>query len=106
MSKGKSKHIAVRTQASSGTWCASKKEAARLSELRLLEKAGEIQNLVVQPEFPIFINGKKVFTYVADAAYFDGKRRIVEDTKGVRTQVYRLKARCVEAYYNIQIMEI
>lgn len=100
------KYKAVRTQASCGTWCASKREASRLSALRLLEKAGAIRNLEIQPKFPIAVNGIHCFNYVADFAYFEGNARIVEDAKGFKTPVYRLKKRIVEAYYGIKIREV
>jgi len=99
------KYRAVKTVVD-GIEFASKKEAARYGQLKLLAKQNEIQNLELQPKFPIFINGKRVFEYRADFAYFDGKRRVVEDVKGYKTQVYKLKAKAAEAYYNIQIMEI
>jgi len=32
--------------------------------------------------------------------------KIVEDVKGYKTAIYRIKKKCVEAYYNIKIREI
>lgn len=82
----------------------SRKEARRAQELDLLTKAGEIFSLEIQPKFPVFINDKKVFTYIADFAYTkkDGTS-VVEDVKGVKTPVFNLKRKCVEAYYGITI---
>ena len=61
---------------------ASKLEAARYRDLRLLLKAGEITDLELQPRYPIVVNGQSVCTYVADARYRtrDGAL-VVEDTK-------------------------
>lgn len=88
----------------------SKREAARFQELKLLEKAGEIANLRVQPEFPLEVNGVRLGVYRADFEYslvpnFLGGR-VIEDVKGVRTAVYRLKKKLVEAQYGIMIQEI
>ncbi len=85
----------------------SAKEARRYGELKLLERAGIIRNLELQPQFPIYINGTKCFTYIADFAYFEADKRVTEDVKGQRTQIYRLKKKCVEAYYpGLKIVEI
>lgn len=86
---------------------ASAKEAGRYSELKLLLKSGAITRLELQPSFPVFINGVKCFIYRADFSYFDGDSFVVEDVKGMKTAVYRLKKRCVEAMYpGIRIVEI
>lgn len=99
------KFNAVRTVIDGVTF-ASKREAARYCELKLMEKAGEISRLVLQPEFPIIIRGKKCFVYKADFGYFTGKARVIEDTKGFKTQVYRLKKKIVEATYDFEIQEV
>jgi hypothetical protein len=48
-----------------------------------------------------------MFTYIADFTYFekDGQQ-VIEDVKGVRTPVYRLKKKIIEAEYGIAITEI
>jgi hypothetical protein len=86
----------------------SKAEASRYSELRLLEKAGAIVALTVQPRWPLTVNGYKVGTYVGDFAYSDvvSGRFIVEDVKGVRTPVYRLKSKLMLACHGLVIQEI
>lgn len=86
---------------------ASKKEAKRYAELNLLAKAGEIGSLELQPKFVFSINGSKLFTYIADFAYWErGGKRIVEDVKGVKTPLYKLKKKIIEASYRIEIAEI
>lgn len=75
----------------------SKLEAGRCDDLHALQAAGQIERLTMQPEFPIVINGRHVFKYVADFAYFTGQCRIVEDVKGMVTPLYRLKKKVVEA---------
>lgn len=103
---------------------ASKREAARYQELRLLERAGQIVGLRCQVRYACEVNGQHVCDYVADFVYdewqetrlrhepggdYDGisRRRVtvVEDTKGVRTPVYRLKKRLLKAIHGIEILE-
>ena len=84
---------------------ASKKEGARYLELRLLEKAGHIQNLELQPRYDLTVNNVNCGYYKADFRYFQNGKRIVEDVKGVRTPVYALKCKLVKALYNVEILE-
>ena len=49
----------------------SKKEAGRYAELKLLEKAGEIFDLRLQPKYDLVVNGQKVCGYIGDFAYVD-----------------------------------
>ncbi len=84
----------------------SKREAVRYGELKLLARGGVIRNLELQPSFTFHHNGKKIFTYRADFAYFEGERRTLEDVKGVRTPVYKLKKKLVEAHWNVTIVEV
>jgi hypothetical protein len=93
----------------------SQKEARRYGELKLLERAGEIERLELQPSFDLLawtangsVRGKKVGVYRADFQYHDNRINeiVVEDVKGVRTPVYKLKKKMVEACYDIKITEI
>jgi hypothetical protein len=84
----------------------SKLEAGRYLDLRRLQRAGVISELVCQPEFPVEINGIRCFVYRADFQYTDENgRTIFEDAKGVSLPLYRLKKRIVEAYFGITITE-
>jgi len=86
---------------------ASVKEASRCNELHLLERAGKIERLEQQPQFPVEINAKRVCVYKADFAYFEGGRRVVEDVKGYKTDVYKLKKKLVEAAHpGVKIVEV
>lgn len=76
----------------------SQKEAYRYGELKLLELAGEISCLKLQPRFvlqPGFRdkNGKRQspISYVADFQYVENGIPIIEDVKGMETPVFRLK---------------
>lgn len=85
---------------------ASKAEGKRYGELRLLEKAGRISELKLQPRYPLNSkDGTKVAIYVADFEYvdaFDG-RVATEDVKGVVTPTFRLKQKLFESQYGRKI---
>ena len=75
------------------------KEANRYTELKYLLQAKEIFNLRLQPKFILqqaFKRNKKTYRkieYLADFYYFDNKSQthVVEDVKGMKTEVYKLK---------------
>lgn len=83
-------------------------EHRRYRELKLLVHAGEIEELGLQVRFDITLNGVPICAYLADFRYFDRtlQRWIYEDVKGVKTAVYRLKKKLVEAQYGIDVQEI
>jgi hypothetical protein len=99
---------------------ASKAEGRRYGELLLLGRAGEIRNLELQPRFDLHVAGEKVSTYVADFRYeergvlladdvgvlVEDWIDVIEDVKGVKTPVYRMKKKHFEAEYGLQIREI
>lgn len=88
----------------------SKREAARYQELRLLERAGEITALRVQPRYPLAVNGVPVCAYVGDFEYRDRVGAlIVEDVKSAITRkhpVYRLKNKLFRAVMGFDITEV
>lgn len=88
---------------------ASKAEARRYLELKMLERAGQISELECQPRFELHaLDGSKVASYLADFRYLERSTRtvVVEDFKGVATQIYRLKKKLVEAEHSITIREV
>jgi hypothetical protein len=89
-----------------GVRFASRKEARRYQVLLTWQRAHLISELELQPPFRLVVNGIGVGTYRADFAYLVDGRQVVEDVKGVRTPVYRLKKRMVEAQYGIEIIEV
>lgn len=110
----RSKYGAVKTSVD-GIVFASKAEARRWSVLQLRVKAGEICGLLRQPVYRLFVRpfgGRdagelvEVGKYIGDFQYWEGDARVVEDVKGVKTPVYQLKKRIVEALYGIRIKEI
>ena len=93
----------------------SMKEGNRYCELKLLEKAKAIKSLVLQPKFvlqPPFTNAdgqkERAITYIADFMYYDNElgQVVVEDVKGVRTDVYKLKKKMFEYKYGTVVREI
>ena len=104
----KSKYHAIKTYAN-GIKFDSKKEATRYNELRLLEKVGAISNLKLQVPYVLIdksVYGRQI-VYKADFVYYDNeiKKEIVEDSKGMKTPVYRLKKRMLAERYGIIIKE-
>jgi hypothetical protein len=101
-----SKYRNVKTTVDGITF-ASKREANRYAELKLMEAAGEIELLGTQVRFEIVVNGEKIGAYVADFSYWDKDgNNVVEDAKGVRTPVYKLKKKLVKALYGVDIQEV
>lgn len=82
---------------------ASQLEAKMWAVYRDMEKRGEISELELQPRFPLVVNGVKVGTYVGDFRFRRGADRVLVDTKGAVTPVFRLKRKLVEALYDIKI---
>ena len=99
-----SKYHALKTEVDNIKF-ASRREAARYSQLKLLEASGAISNLELQPKFPIVVNGVKICTYIADFQYVETGAKVIEDSKGFRTPVYRLKKKLMQAVYDIDILE-
>lgn len=88
----------------------SRAEARRYRELKLLQRAGEIKDLELQPSF-LLVEGFKCrgksyrdIRYIADFAYTEVRTglQVVEDVKGVETEVFRLKKKLfLKKYGNI-----
>lgn len=83
----------------------SAKEAQRYRELKLLERAGEISNLELQPRFLLQESFKKngktyrKIDYVADFKYIEKGKTKVEDVKGLQTDVFKIKHKLFEKKY-------
>lgn len=99
-------------------------EAKRYRELKLLEKAGAIQNLKRQVEYILIpalrepdtigkrggvIKGKVIerkVSYIADFVYTKDGEIVVEDTKGFKTKEYILKRKMMLYFHKIKIREV
>lgn len=98
-----------------GITFASRKEARRYQELKLLEMAGEITELQLQKKYVLLPKQKsksgkileRECTYIADFVYRtkDGAV-VVEDTKGVRTKDYIIKRKLMLWMKGIRITEV
>ncbi|MGE3404370.1 MAG: DUF1064 domain-containing protein [Vicinamibacterales bacterium] len=89
----------------------SKREADRFVALRRELEAGAIAQLSLQPPFALNAMTPegvriKVGTYIADFAYVRNGKLVVEDAKGVRTDLYRWKKSHAEAEHGIRIVEV
>lgn len=89
----------------------SKKEATRYGELKLLQRDGQIRDLMLQQKFPVDIGGKHFCTYTADFVYFDCKleRTVVEDTKSTGTAkdaAYRLRKKAAQLAHGMTVDEV
>ena len=99
-------------------------EGLRYKELKLLEKTGQITDLQLQKKFIIVPEirepdtvgsrggvkkGKLIQSaayYIADFVYYDKNGKlVVEDFKGFKTDLYKLKKKLMKYIYNIDIKE-
>ena len=107
----------------------SVREYNRWTELKLLERAGQIQNLERQVKYVLipaqrefcndiytkggkkgcFKPGKlleKECSYIADFVYIQNGNLVVEDAKGFRTEAYKIKRKLMLHVHGIRIKEV
>jgi protein associated with RNAse G/E len=95
----------------SGVIFDSRKEAEYCYKLDLAKKAFYPKDKVIsydmQVPFEVKVNGAKICTYKLDfkVTYADNTIKFI-DVKGMKTPVYRLKKKLVEAIYGITITEV
>lgn len=96
------------------------KERDRYLILKDMERLGQIEDLQLQVKYELQasyeINGKKrrSISYIADFVYFkihnkkniQIKELIVEDCKGFKTDIYKLKKKLFEYKYGVEINEV
>lgn len=77
---------------------ASKREAARCDQLHLLQRAGQISDLEIEPQFWFVIEHKQLkhangrrCGYKPDFLYVENGRNVVEDVKGFRVRDFALR---------------
>ena len=90
----------------------SKKEAKRAEELKLLERVGSITDLqeqvsiILQERFKHNGKWERAITYIADFVYMQDGVKIVEDVKGFKTDVYKIKRKMLLfTYPDIKFIE-
>ena len=101
------KYRAIKTEYG-GNKFHSKKEANYCKTLELLKNAKGTQKVLkyeLQPRFDIVVNNVKIAFYKADFKVFYSDRIEIIDVKGIKTPVYKLKKRLVEAIFKISIIE-
>lgn len=85
-------------------------EAKRYNELKLLELAGQIRDLKLQPKFIFEYAGIRIGSYKADFQYLlpHSPVRVIEDVKSPssKTQMYRLRKRMMLAFHGIEVREV
>ena len=93
----------------------SHREARRYQELLLLLRAGEISQLEMQKKYTLIPAQKKpsggterAVTYTADFVYTDNRtgKKVVEDTKGVKTQQYIIRRKLMLWAHGIEVNEV
>ena len=89
----------------------SKREAHRWIELKYMERAKLITDLKRQVPFELIPAygkrpGERAIKYIADFTYFENGKMVVEDAKGVKTDVYKIKKRIMRWRYGIEIKEV
>lgn len=95
-----------------GVWFASAAEAKRYNQLCEMVASGMIDRLELQPTYPISVKSKHIANYRADFRYVvlteygSIGKLVIEDVKGMITDVYTIKKKLVEAIYEIEINEI
>lgn len=105
----RNKFNAVRTEVD-GHFFASKKEARVYAQLTLRQKAGEIKDLKCQVKIPLLAYGlegrfEQIATYIVDFTFYDMKEARLRyvDAKGVKTALFILKAKIVNANYGMEV---
>jgi hypothetical protein len=109
---GVSKYKNVRTNG-----YASKREATRAAQLRLLERSGHIRKLREQVAYELLPKTEldRATSYRADFVYEEIRPlttggvewvEVVEDVKGMRTAVYLLKRKMMKVLRGITVREV
>lgn len=107
---GASKYRARKTTVDGVTFD-SKREADRYLVLKGMEEDGAIEGLRRQvryelvPAFDVDGTHYRAVYYVADFVYVEDGKEVVEDVKGVRTDVYKLKSKLFARRYGMSIKE-
>ena len=104
------KYGARKTQVN-GIMFDSMAEARRYGQLLILQKAGHVSGLTLQVPFiladSVILDGRKkpALRYIADFVYCDIKlgQIVVEDVKGVRTPLFRVKQHLMKSVHGIDV---
>ena len=88
-------------------------EAQRYAELKLRERAGEISELKIHPRYVLQAgfttpDGERIrpIHYIADFEYREDGQGVVEDVKGVKTAVFKLKYKMFRRLYPLLVFRL
>ena len=91
----------------------SKKEADYYCDLLIRQKAGELSDIKLQPEFILQdkyrYDGKgiRAITYKADFSFIENGKEIIVDVKGFKNEIYRIKKKMLLFKYpDINFIEV
>lgn len=107
---GASKYHAKKTTVDGITFD-SRREADRYLVLKGMEEEGAIEDLRRQVRYelvPAFdVDGRhyRPVFYMADFVYVEDGKEVVEDVKGMRTDVYKLKSKLFARRYGMSVKE-
>lgn len=103
----KNKYGARKLTAPDGQVFDSVKEYHRWGCLKLLERAGKITDLRRQVKFELIPKqeGERACYYIADFTYMENGELVVEDCKGFKTDVYKIKKKLMLMEHGIRIRE-
>lgn len=110
MWSGRSKYHAAKTVVDGITFD-SRKEADRYLVLKGMEEDGAIEGLRRQvryeliPAFDVAGKHYRPVYYVADFVYREDGHEVIEDVKGMKTDVYKLKSKLFARRYGVAIRE-
>ena len=96
----------------------SAKEWRRNQELEIMQRAGEISELnrqvpfILMPSYTITDETTKQgfrtvreIRYIADFTYIKNGKRIIEDVKGMQTEVFKIKRKLLERKIALGVIE-
>ena len=103
----KNKYGARKLTAPDGQVFDSVKEYHRWGCLKMLERAGKIKDLKRQVKFELIPKqeGERACYYIADFTYMENGELVVEDCKGFKTDVYKIKKKLMLMEHGIRIRE-
>lgn len=91
-----------------GVRFASQAEANYYLTLKMLEKAGQVRDIELQPSFHLHVNGVRIGQYRGDFRYYDKAldKTVVAEVKGIDLPLGRWKRRHAEAEHGIEIVMV
>lgn len=88
-------------------------ERDRYVELKLMQEMGVIEGLELQKKYVLVPKGRYTsgkayaeISYIADFVYKYNGEIIVEDVKGYKTDIYRMKKKMMANVYGIEVQEV